>query len=370
MTAVGIIFSEIHDHNLPEITKKRTLGSVPFGGRYRLIDFVLSNMVNSGITSVGVIARNNYHSLMSHLGSGKEWDLSRKFGGLTVFPPYSLSSGAGLYSGRLDAMKSILSTLEKVSDDYVVLADCDTVCNMDYTDIIKYHADKNADITVIYQRKQVADKRLNSTIYEIGEDGRVNSAFVGIAPDFEDNVSLGMWIVNRNLLITLIREAIAVGRLSFEKDIIAKRAGSLKIYGYNFAGYAAKIDSNSSLFQANMDLLDSAIRNEVFKKNNPIYTRVRDEAPTRYASDVTVKNSLIANGSVVLGDVENSVISRGVHIGKGAKVKNCVIMQGAVIGDNANISYAIIDKHCVIKDGRVLSGHETYPFVLAKDTIV
>ena len=138
MSAVGIIFSGIHDHNLPEITKKRTLGSVPFGGRYRLIDFVLSNMVNSGITSVGVIARNNYQSLLSHLGSGKEWDLSRKFGGLAVFPPYSFSNGSGLYAGRLDALKSIISTLEKINEEYVVLADCDTVCNMDYSKIIKY----------------------------------------------------------------------------------------------------------------------------------------------------------------------------------------------------------------------------------------
>lgn len=370
MTAVGIIFSEIHDHNLPEITKKRTLGSVPFGGRYRLIDFVLSNMVNSGITSVGVVARNNYHSLLSHLGSGKEWDLSRKFGGLTVFPPYSLLSGAGLYSGRLDALKSVLSTLEKVSDDYVVLADCDTVCNMDYTKILKYHEEKDADITVIYQRKCVHDKTLNSTIYQIDETGRVNTAYVGIAPDGEENVSLGMWIVKRNLLVTLVRESVAVGQLSFEKDIIAKRADSLKIYGYNFEGYAIKIDSNKTLFEANMNLLDSDIRKELFNKNRPIYTKVRDEAPAKYSSDVCVKNSLIANGSVVLSNVENCVVSRGVHIGKGARVRNSVIMQGAVIGDNADINYAIIDKNCVIKDGRVLSGYASYPIVLAKDSIV
>lgn len=370
MTAVGIIFSEIHDHNLPEITKKRTLGSVPFGGRYRLIDFVLSNMVNSGITHVGVVARNNYQSLLSHLGSGKEWDLSRKFGGLTVFPPYSHSSGAGLYTGRLDALKGVLSTLEKLNDDYVVLADSDTICNIDYTDVFKYHVSKDADITVVYQRKSVADKSLNSTIYNIDENGRVTSAFVGIAPDGEENISLGMWIVKRTLLITLVREAIAVGQLSFEKDIIAKRAASLKIYGYHFNGYAIKIDSNRSLFEANMDLLKSDVRKELFKKNSPIYTKVRDEAPTRYASDVTVKNSLIANGCVILGNLENCVVSRGVQIGKGANIKNSIIMHGAVIGENAVINNAIIDKNCVIKDGRVLSGHETYPFVLAKESIV
>lgn len=370
MSAVGIIFSGIHDHNLPEITKKRTLGSVPFGGRYRLIDFVLSNMVNSGITSVGVIARNNYQSLLSHLGSGKEWDLSRKFGGLAVFPPYSFSNGSGLYAGRLDALKSIISTLEKINEEYVVLADCDTVCNMDYSKIIKYHESVNADITVIYQRKCVTDKSLNSTLYDIDETGRVVTAYVGIAPDGENNISLGMWIIKRSLLVALVNEAVAVGQLSFEKDIIAKRAHSLKIFGYKFEDYAAKIDSNRSLFEANMNLLDKNIRDELFKKNYPIYTKVRDEAPTRYGSDVTVKNSLIANGSLILSDLENCVVSRGVYIGKGAKVKNCVIMQGAVIGDNANINYAIIDKKCVIKNGRVLAGHSSYPFVLEKNSIV
>jgi glucose-1-phosphate adenylyltransferase len=179
-----------------------------------------------------------------------------------------------------------------------------------------------------------------------------------------------MWIIKRSLLVALVNEAVAVGQLSFEKDIIAKRAHSLKIFGYKFEGYAAKIDSNRSLFEANMDLLDKNIRNEIFKKNYPIYTKVRDEAPTRYGSDVTVKNSLIANGSLILSDLENCVVSRGVYIGKGAKVKTCVIMQGAVIGDNADISYAIIDKKCVIKNGRVLAGHSSYPFVLEKNSIV
>ena len=370
MTALGIIFSGIHVHNLPEITKKRTIGSVPFGGRYRLIDFVLSNMVNSGITSVGVIARNNYQSLLSHLGSGKEWDLSRKFGGLTIFPPYSFSNGSGLYSGRLDALKSVISSLEKANDEYVVLADCDTVCNMDYSKIIKYHESVNADITVIYQKKHVSDKSLSSTVYKINDEGRVISAYVGIAPDEEDNISLGMWIIKRTLLVSLVNEAVAVGQLSFEKDIIAKRAESLKIFGYKFEGFAMKIDSNRSLYEANMSILDKNIRDELYNKSSPIYTKVRDEAPTRYASDVTVKNSLIANGSIILGDVENCVISRGVYISKGAKVKNCVIMQGAVIGENADISYAIIDKQCVIKNGRVLAGYSSYPLVLEKNSIV
>ena len=370
MNAIGIIFSNIHDNHLPEFTKERTFGAVPFGGRYRLIDFVLSNMTNSGITTVGVVARNNYHSLTSHLGSGKEWDLSRKFGGLTIYPPYSTASGRSLYTGRLEALKNVYNYIERAREDYVVLSDCDVVCNMDYAEVLRFHKENNADITAVYHKVDISEFSGEKLVTYKITDGNCVKTHVGGHPSGVQNLSMSMWLLKKELLLKIIDEALATGLQSFERDILAVNAADLKIVGYEFTGYARQIVSTPDFFRANLELLDRKVRDEICQKDRPIYTKVYDAAPARYMNGASVKNSLIANGAVIMGTVENCVLGREVYIAKNTVVKNSVIMHGAIINENCVINNCILDKKTVVRPGQTLSGTENYPFVAVKGSII
>lgn len=367
MSAVGVIFSNIHDENVPELSRQRTMASIPFGGRYRLIDFALSNMVNSGINTVGVITKRNYQSLMDHVGSGKDWDLARKDGGLILLPPYS-DEFETLYNSRLEALKGITGFLTRRNEDFVVLTDCDGVFRMDFSKIIQYHEEKGADITMVYHTEPVV-KSPYYICLKNDESGRIND--VQINPNIEGiaNVYINIMVLNRQFLISLINDAIAHGKNSFGRDIIAKNVDSLKLYGYEFTGYYAGIDSMEAYYAHNLELLDKTVRDELFCERN-IYTKVRDSAPSKYGDNATVRNSLISDGCLVEGTVENSILFRGVKVGKGAVVKNSIIMQDNIIGENAQINCVITDKNVVIRDRRTLSGCETRPFFIPKGSMV
>lgn len=369
MNAIGIIFSNIHDNELPAFTKTRTFGAIPFGGRYRLIDFVLSNMTNSGIVTVGVVARNNYHSLVNHLGSGKEWDLSRKFGGLTIYPPYSTSSGT-LYNGRLEALKNVYNYIQRAREDYVLLSDCDVVCNIDYEDVLKFHNENNADITAVYHKVDISNfTPQNAVTYKIDENNRVKT-YVGGHISGIQNLSMSMWLMKKELLLRIVDEAISTGLHSFERDILAANSAHLNVVGYNFEGYAKQIISTSDFHKANMDLLNKNIREELFRKDRPIYTRVYDAAPAKYERGASVKNSLVANGTVIMGTAEHSILGRNVYVARGAVIKNSILMQGVVINENCFINNCIIDKKTVVRPNQTVSGSENYPFVAVKGSII
>lgn len=370
MNAIGIVFSNIHDNQLSELTKTRTFGAVPFGGRYRLIDFVLSNMTNSGITTVGVVARNNYHSLVNHLGSGKEWDLSRKFGGLTIYPPFSTISSKSLYSGRLEALKNVYNYIQRGREDYVLLSDCDVICNIDYTDVLDFHKSRGADITCVYHEADMsAFAPKNVVTYTVGANDRVQTRVGGHATGVQ-NLSMSMWLLKKDLLLQIVDEAISTGRHSFERDILAANPAGLNIVGYNFKGYARHIISTVDFHRANMELLDKNVREELFDKERPIYTRVYDAPPAKYEESAVVKNSLVANGAVIMGTVEDSVIGRGVYVAKNAVVKHSILMHGVVVNENSTVNDCIIDKQTVIRPNQTVSGSDTYPFVAARGSII
>lgn len=370
MNAIGIIFSNIHDNVLGELTKTRTFGAVPFGGRYRLIDFTLSNMTNSGINNVGVVARNNYHSLIGHLGSGKEWDLSRKFGGLTLYPPYSTKEGTVLYRGRLEALKNVYHYIQRAREDYVLLSDCDVICNIDFSEVLKFHEEKNADITAVYHKVDMSGySAQNSVTYKIDSDGNAKT-YVGKSLSGIQNLSMSIWLMKKELLLDIVDDAIATGMQSFERDILASNPSGLKIVGYHFGGYSRHIISMEDFHKANMDLLVKDVRDELFNKDRPVYTKVFDAAPVKYEKGSAVRNSLIANGAVIMGTVENSVIGRDVYISKNSAVRNSVIMKGAVIGENCIVNNCIMDKKSVIRPNSVISGSESYPFVAVKNSII
>ncbi len=364
---VGIIFSNLHESLISEITERRTMGAVPFGGRYRLIDFPLSNMVNSGINKIGVLTKSNYQSLIDHLGTGKSWDLSRKRDGLFILPPFANTSE---YSNRITTLNSIMPFLKNSTEEYVAISDCDTVCNIDYQKICDEHLKNGADITLVYKRGQLPPKMHDPAVLSFDAKGKVIDILVN--PDLSGSCSfyMNIMLIKRELLIELIDKCISKNTLNFKRDILQAEYQNLNVYGYEFSGFAPSITSMSDYFNANMQLMNSEVRQDLFRGDRPIYTKVRDDMPTKYGLGSKVKNSLIGSGCNIEGEVENCVLFKGVHIGKGTKVSNCVIMQDTKIGANSNLNYVIVDKDVVIKDDRALAGFLSYPVYISKESIV
>lgn len=366
---LGIVFSNMHDNTMGTLTMQRTMASIPFGGRYRLIDFTLSNLVNSGIYDVGIIAKSNYQTLMDHLGTGKEWDLSRKNGGLCVLPPYGRSE-AGVYKGRLEALSGILHYIKSFKGNYVIMTDCDTVTTVDYEKMVQYHEEKNADITVFYKNKQITkEQRNNTTLLKMDEDGRVRDVLMDTGDD-SGNAFLDKILIRKDLLERIVMDAASHNKVSFTREVLQNQKETLRIYGYEYTGYVADIKSVPAYYHCSMELLKPEVRAELFRPDRPVYTRVRDEVPVKYGVSAVVKNSMIADGCVIQGQVENSIIFRGVKIAKNAVVKNSVIMQGTVIGEGAHLDCAVLDRDVILRDGRTLIGCESYPICIEKGAVI
>ena len=373
MTAAGLIFSNIHDQSITELTDRRTMASVPFGCRYRLIDFALSNMVNSDITKVGIVTHNNYQSLLDHIGTGKDWDLSRRSGGIKLLPPFitSFTSPAAnkLYTTRLEALMGVTNFIQRCKEDVLVLSDCDAVCNINIADVLAYHEKKNADVTIVSAKKKFGDCEFRSTVIGVESDidGRLTSVSQFKPEDGEFEISTNLIVANRKFLLNLVNDAASKGLTHFYMDVISKNLSRDRYFVYPYSGYYNIIGSLEGYFACNMELLNPEKRRELFEVPNfPIYTKVRNSAPTKYTGNASVKNSYIADGCVIDGTVENSIIFRGVKVGKGAVIRNSIILQDTYVGSDVSLNCVITDKNVVINDGRVLSGHQTMPFFIGK----
>ena len=368
-SAIGVIFSNLHEDNVPELVRKRTMASIPFGGRYRIIDFTLSNMVNSNITTVGLMASTNYRSLIDHIGSGKDWDLARKDGGIILLPPFSDRHDHS-YSNRMEAIVGLRGFLSKRTEKYVVLSDTDGVAKLDISEVLAYHESKASDITLI-THKHIVERTKDFVLIDKAEDGRVCD--VKIDPRLPANttaeVFINVMVLNRQFLLNLIDESVLRAYKSFENDVILQQLNSLKIFAYEFKGYYASIDSMEAYFKHNMSLLKKEVRDELFADRN-IFTKVRDSAHSKYGSSAIVHNSLISDGCEIEGTVENSILFRGVKVEKGAVIKNSIIMQDNVIGANASLNCVITDKNVVISNRRQLCGCEKLPYFIQKGTLI
>ncbi len=370
MRAVGIIFSNIHDNNVPELARISTLGSIPFGGRYRLIDFPLSNMVNSGIDTVGIITKSNYQSLMDHVGSGKDWDLARKDGGVIILPPYGDVDSSTLYSSRLEALKNITSFLFRADEEYVVMTDCDTVCRINYRDVIEHHIRNRADITLVYKRRKPNFDEKKATIFKVDESGRItNISYAAEESNEEYNIFSNIFVMKKSLLQNIVMDSISKNKNHFMTDIIANNLDSMKVMGYYHEGFYASITSLQAYYESNLSLLDASNRHELFGDRS-VFTKIRDSAPTKYGNGAVVKNSMIADGCIIEGDVENSIIFRNVKVGRGTVVKNSIVMQNTVLGENSTINCIIADKNVTITDRKMLSGSENHPFYIGKGIMI
>lgn len=368
-SVVGIIFSNMHDDRLRELTDIRAMGSVPYGGRYRAIDFVLSNMVNSGVNKVGIITKSNYQSLMDHLGSGKAWDLSRKREGLFILPPFGL--GNDVYQSRIEALNGIFNFLTQCKEELVVMSDCHIIHTIDLRPVIDEHLEKNADITVVYKNSAMPADLPNRVRFELGRGRKVLEVIDG-GEEIEGkcNWSMGIYVMKKAFLIKVVSEAIARNRLSFIRDVLQRGSNDYRIYGYKFDGFTGVLGSMKGYFESNMALMNPAVRSDLFRSDRPVYTKVRDEMPTRYGLGSSVHNSLIADGCLIEGEVENSVLFRGVTVAKGAHVRNCILMQDSVVGANSNLNFVIGDKDVIFGDNRSLMGYESYPVYVAKGSEV
>ena len=367
---LGLVFANMHDTTLGDMTKNRTMGSVMFGGRYRLIDFPLSNMVNSGISEVGVITKSNYQSLLDHLGSAREWDLARKKGGLYILPPFG-NVESTLYRGRIEALYGAMSFIKHSRAKYVILSDCDVVTNIDYKPIVAAHIESGADITAVaHTGVYSSDDIKTSTVFNFDADKNVTSVLIN--PDISGTctTSLNVFVMSMDFLIETVNDAMARGNVSFERNILQEKCRELKIKIYEYDNYFSKLNSPESYFKSNMALLEPENARKLFVPKRSIYTKVSDNAPVKYDLDSKVSNSLIADGCIIEGEVENSVLFRGVKVGKGAKVKNCILMQGTVVGDNAELNYLITDKNVSICENHILTSSPQYPMYVGKGASV
>lgn len=368
--ALGVIFANSYDNLVPELVAERTMASIPFAGRYRMIDFTLSNMANSGVDNVSVIVRKNYHSLMDHLGAGREWDLTRKRGGLNIIPPFAERS-IKLYSGRVDALASVLSWLAAQKERYVILSDSNIAMNFNFNKLLEAHVNSGADVTMVYNRTEIPDGARNDN-YTIRMDanGRVTELLSNDYRPGMQNLSMNLYVIERESLIQLVRDAAVRGLVYFERDILARNLSLLNVQAYEFTGYAARLADMKSYFDENMRLLQAGNVDQLFDAANPIYTKIRDDNPTRYIEGSKVKNSLLADGCVIEGEVENSVLFRGCVVKKGAVVKNCVLMQDTIVEENCSVEYVVTDKNVHITTGKQLCGTDSFPVLVAKNHTV
>lgn len=366
---LGILIAGNSGPELGEITRSRPIGAVPVASRYRLIDFILSNLVNSGIDRVGIPTQTHYRSLMDHLGSGAAWDLNRKRHGLVVLPPY-MSDNAHELRGDLDVLNSILDYITASNRKYVLLSGCDLIFNTTFDAFAAFHKKNGADVTVMYYTAPQNETPDRQVTLQVDENGRVTDMEINALRPFSAYTSMGVYFMEREFLEYHIRRCLSHGLHDFAADVLLKERESLKIFGFEYRGYTGRVHNIQSFYRCNMDMLNPAISAQLFDGRDPVYTKVKDQVPTIYGENVHIKNSMVADGCIINGIVENSIIFRGVHIEKGAVVKNSIVMQDSILQAGAWLENAILDKSVTIRESKKLIGQENYPVTVGKNAVV
>ncbi len=370
MNLMGIIFANIYDSSLGELTNKRTMASLPYGGRYRQIDFTLSNMAACGIRHIGIISRYNYQSLMNHVGSGEEWDLELQEGGLEFLTPYASSTSSG-YRGKLDVLNSAMDFLCFGDEEYVVLADPSLLYNLDLHKVVEDHIASGKDITIV-MKGGIANgkKRLDMAISR--KDGEICDMAVDYVAPEGYLASMGLFVISKDLLIHNVKEAVARNLYRFERDFVMRQyqAGALSVNIYEYDGVVLYTESTEEYYEANLALIDPKIREDLFRGAHPIYTKVRDQVPSYYGENCRLDNCTLADGCMLEGTVRNSVLFRHVHVGEGAVIEDSVIMNDTVVGENCYLKCVILDKDVVVSPGARLVGTPGNPVILKRGETV
>lgn len=366
---MGVIYTGEKDDFLRDLTKVRAIAAMPVCGRYRVIDFLVSSMVNSGMRNVGVIMQKNYQSLMDHLGSGKEWDLHGKNDGLFILPPFlNADENNGVYKGSIDALHSNMGYLRRSRQEYVLLTNSLIVYNANFTDAFAKFKASDADIMMLYTRNPDMQRANYGAYLDVAEDGTIRDVEVDPTKPKYECTSMDIFLMKKSLLLDLVDAGAAHRYHELLGDIILRsvRDNGMKVMGYEYTDLCYRLDSVENYLKFNMDCLDPVIRHQLFPEDRPVYTKVRDQLAARYMENANVINSMVADGSLVNGTVEHSVLFRGVKIGKGAHVKNCIIMQDGVIEDGVYLENCILDKNVFIKAGEKVIGTKYYPVCVDK----
>ncbi len=364
---MGIINLSENEETIKEITYNRPIATIPIAGRYRVIDFILSNMINAGIHNVCIFTQGKSRSLMDHIGTGKPWDLDRKIDRLSILNPVININDMITHTGDLDNFKNHLDYIKYSRQKYVLVTRSYMVCNIDLKAVFKYHKETGVDMTIVYKRMINHNGRfLGCDTLNLDENGKVISIGRNARSRRYYNVSAEMYIMKKELLMNIIQDSIMMGDSEYLKQAILKSVKTLDVNGYPYDGYLACINTIHNYYETNMDLLDVDIAREMFYKNGLVYTKVKDEPPTKYLESSNVVNSLVANGCIIEGTVENSIIGRHVKVKKGAVIKDSIIMQKCVVEESAYLKNAILDKYVHIGKEKMLSGDRRNPIVIKK----
>ena len=368
MRVMGIIFA--NDVAVDALTEKRAMASLPFGGRYRQVDFHLSNLAAAGIRHVGIVSRSNYQSLMNHVGSGEEWGLELEDGGLEFLTPYALGND-DRYRGKLENLNAVLDFLTYAEDEYVVLTDSSILTNLDVKDIIRNHKASGKDITIVAKPGVANGKKVLDLALKL-ENGAISDIVVSYPAPEGYLASMDLFVVGRQWLIEKVQELVAHDKYHMDRDLVLGQwnAGNLSINIYEYNGVALYNESTAEYFANSMALLQKDIRDGLFHAHHPIYTKVRDRVPTYYGDSCEIENSLIADGCILEGEVEDSVLFRDVVIEKDAEVENCVLMNKAIVGKGAELKYVILDKDVTITAGTKLIGTPSAPIIIKRGETV
>ena len=364
---MGLINLQEDSGRIKELTESRPIGSMPFAGRYRVIDFALSSMVNSGISHVGIVLPEQSRSVMDHLRSGKDWDLARRHEGMFYLPP--AKGDKDTRPGDLKTFYQNIDFVEHSAQKYVLLANASYIYNMNFTPVLRFHQNTNADITMVYNiaKEEVPGE---SIVIETAENGLIEDIAMKPVVYQGSKVSNGALLMEKRIFVDMVRSTYEHGGTDLVLDGIIRRADRYTIYGCMHEGYTACVASTASYYRANMEALEPANWEELFMQNSFIFTKSKDGVPVQYKESSHVQNSLVANGCVVYGEVENSILFRGVTVGKGVKIRNSIIMEKCDLEDDALVENVICDKNVVITKGRWLKGAPNYPLIVSKNVVV
>ena len=351
MKALGIILAGGNSRKMHELTDNRAVAAMPIAGSYRSIDFALSNMSASHIQNVAVIVQYNSVSLSRHLSSSKWWDFGRKQGGLILITPTTTPTRTDWYRGTADSLYQNLWFLKESHEPYVVITSGDCIYKLDYNKVINYHVEKNADITVVCKSVDQDEDLTRFGHVSIGDDGRILD-FVEKPVETEDkNISCGIYVLRRRLLIELLEQAAAEDRYDFVNDIIVRYLKHKRVFAYRHEYFWSNIATKESYYKTNMQFLDRPTRLYFFDEYPEIKSRADDLPPAKYNPGSRVKNSLVSGGCIINGTVENSLLFKNVFVGNNATIRNSIILDDVYIGDGAVIDNCIVDGHGTIKVG-------------------
>lgn len=360
---IGIINLDENENRMGELVVNRSLASIPIAARYRIIDFVLSNMTNSGINCIGIFTKNKSRSLIDHITNGLPWDLNRKTDGLKVF---NFGDNDPVFDDVHNFSDNI-KFLNRSRKEYVLLSPSYMICNIDYKDVLEYHKSTGKDVTMVYKKVNNADESFGDCgVLNIDDTGSVISVGENIGKNPKANINMEMYILKRELFVNIVHECISSGMYRKVKDYIHNNLSNLSTGSYEFKGHLDCINSIKALYDSNASLLNKKINKEIFNDERPIYTKTKDEGPTFYSENSNVVNSMIANGCRIEGEVENCIIGRRVYIGKNTKIKDCIIMQNSKIEDDVVLDNVIADKGSEVRKGETLIGSTMYPLVIKK----